>query len=285
VKRDAEAAAVAPLVAPAPGRGAEAGADAASRAGAERVLEVRGFGKRYGRRPVLEGLTLDVRRGETVAVIGKSGCGKSTLLRHVARLEDARTGAVEGEIRLEGLDVLRASERELGRRRFRGKKVGMLFQHAALFDFITVEQNLTWPLREIDGLDIEAARARAVECLRLVEIPTDPAFLARDPASLSGGERKRVALARVLALRPELVLYDEPTTGLDPPTTTEINSLVGRLKRETGVTSLLTSHDMRSTVQVADRIAYLRDGRIAFLGTPEEALADGSVRRFMEGES
>jgi phospholipid/cholesterol/gamma-HCH transport system ATP-binding protein len=247
------------------------------------MLEVRRFCKRYAGREVLTGVDLDVARGETVALIGKSGCGKSTLLRHIARLEDAGTGPISGEIRLEGFDVLRAGERALARRRFRGKKVGMVFQHAALFDFLTVEGNLVWPLREIDRLGADEARARARECLVLVELPAEDAFLAREVTGLSGGERKRLALARTLALRPELVLYDEPTTGLDPPTVTEVNALLNRLKKKAGITAILTSHDMRATLEVADRIAMIRAGRVVFSGAAASALEDEEVKRFMEG--
>ena len=248
------------------------------------MLEVKGFCKRYASRPVLLGVDLSVEKGETVGLIGPSGCGKSTLLRHVARLEDAGTGPVSGEIRLDGMDVLRASERDLVRARYRGKRVGMVFQHSALFDFLTVERNLTWPLIEADGLSPESARLRAKECLGLVELPTDARFLGRDVTRLSGGERKRVALARTIALKPELVLYDEPTTGLDPPAVTEINGLMNRLKRATGLTAILTSHDMRATLEVADRIALLREGRIAFAGKAAAALEDAEVRRFIDGK-
>lgn len=248
------------------------------------MLEVRGFSKRYAGRAVLVGVDLAVARGETVGLIGKSGCGKSTLLRHIARLEGPATGPIAGEIVVDGIDVLRASERALARVGFRGKKVGMVFQHAALFDFLSVEGNIAWPLREVDGLDPAAARARARECLALVELPGDERFLRREASSLSGGERKRVALARTLALRPELVLYDEPTTGLDPPAVTEINALLNRLKRAAGITAILTSHDMRATLEVADRIAYLRDGRLVFSGTAEAAAGNEDVRRFMKGE-
>jgi phospholipid/cholesterol/gamma-HCH transport system ATP-binding protein len=248
------------------------------------VLEVRGFSKRYAGRAVLVGIDLDVARGETVAIIGKSGCGKSTLLRHIARLEDARTGPVSGEIRLEGRDILRASERALARDRVRGKKVGMVFQHPALFDFLSVERNVTWPLVESEGIGAREARERARECLALVDLPGDDRFLARDPMSLSGGERKRVSLARTLALRPEVVLYDEPTTGLDPPTTQEVVGLVNRLKEAAGITGVLTSHDMAATLRCADRIVMLRDTRVVFSGRAAEAAADAEVRRFMAGE-
>ncbi len=248
------------------------------------IVEVRGFSKRYGGRAVLVGIDLEVGRGETVAVIGKSGCGKSTLLRHMAKLEDASTGPVAGEIRLEGRDILRASERSLAREGFRGKKVGLVFQHAALFDALSVERNLTWPLREVDRMDDGAARERAKECLALVELPDDDRFLARDPSSLSGGERKRVSLARTLALRPEVVLYDEPTTGLDPPTTNEISSLINRLKKAAKITAVLTSHDMAATLVCADRIAMIRDGRLVFNGPAGEAGGNADVRKFMAGE-
>jgi phospholipid/cholesterol/gamma-HCH transport system ATP-binding protein len=249
------------------------------------VVEVRGFGKRYQGRPVLSGIDLVVRRGETLGLIGKSGCGKSTLLRHIAKLEDASTGPVEGSILVDGEDVIRARERDLAREGFRGKRVGMVFQHAALFDFATVERNIAWPLEEVEGLARDAARERARECLSLVELPSDERFLRRDPMSLSGGERKRVSLARTLALRPEVVLYDEPTTGLDPPTTTEVVALVNRLKRTLGVTAIVTSHDMAATAAVADRIAMIRGGRLAFVGTPEAAERDETVQRFMAGEA
>jgi phospholipid/cholesterol/gamma-HCH transport system ATP-binding protein len=159
----------------------------------------------------------------------------------------------------------------------------MVFQHSALFDFLSVEANMTWPLREIDGLAPSAARERARECLALVELPSDDAFLRRETTSLSGGERKRVALARTLALRPELVLYDEPTTGLDPPTVLEINALMNRLKRQAGITAILTSHDMRATMAVADRIALIRAGRLAWIGPAERAMEVEVVRRFVEG--
>jgi phospholipid/cholesterol/gamma-HCH transport system ATP-binding protein len=248
------------------------------------VLEVRGFSKRYAGRAVLVGVDLDVGRGETVAIIGKSGCGKSTLLRHVARLEDARTGPVAGEIRLEGRDILRASERALARDRIRGKKIGMVFQHPALFDFLSVERNLAWPLVEVERLEARAARERAKECLALVDLPTDDRFLRRDPMSLSGGERKRVSLARTLALRPEVVLYDEPTTGLDPPTTQEVVALVNRLKKAAGITAVLTPHDMAATLGCADRIVMIRDARVVFSGSAAGAAADAEVKRFMAGE-
>lgn len=249
------------------------------------ILEVKGFSKRYGGRAVLIGIDLHVAHGETVAVIGKSGCGKSTLLRHIAKLEDDSTGPVSGEILLEGRDILRVSERTLGRERIRGKKVGMVFQHAALFDFLSVERNITWPLKEIDGIVGDAARARAKECLGLVDLPTDDRFLARDPSGLSGGERKRVSLARTLSLRPEVVLYDEPTTGLDPPTTSEITSLINRLKRSAKITAVMTSHDMAATLVCADRIAMIRDGRLVFDGPAAEASDNPEVRRFMAGEA
>jgi phospholipid/cholesterol/gamma-HCH transport system ATP-binding protein len=248
------------------------------------VLEVKGFGKRYAGRPILTGIDLSVARGETLGLIGKSGCGKSTLLRHIAKLEDTSTGPVEGVILLDGRDVLRASERVLAAERFRGKRVGMVFQHAALFDFASVERNVTWPLIEAEGLSPAAARERARECLELVELPGDERFLARDPASLSGGERKRVSLARTLALKPEVVLYDEPTTGLDPPTTSEVVALVNRLKRTLGVTAIVTSHDMGATAAMADRIAMIHAGKLAFLGDVAAAREDAAVKRFMAGE-
>jgi phospholipid/cholesterol/gamma-HCH transport system ATP-binding protein len=248
------------------------------------VLEIENFWKFYGGKPILRDITITIRKGETVGIIGKSGCGKSTLLRHISRLEDASTGEVRGSIRLRGeIDLLRLTEREILRKEIRGKHIGYLFQQSALFDFLNAEENLLWPLRE-NRLAAEEAMAEKVrKVLERVDLPYDGDFLARTVDTLSGGERKRLALARVLLLDPEFILYDEPTTGCDPPTVTELNKLMIRLKEGTGITAIVTSHDMKSIASVTDRIAMIRDGTICFEGTTREALEDAGVKAFMDG--
>ena len=248
------------------------------------MIRIEGFSKWYGERKVLSDVSLHVREGETVAVIGRSGCGKSTLLRHVAGLEDTSTGRVEGRILLLGeTEISRLSEREVQRRKIRGCQVGLLFQDGALFDFLDVEGNILWPLQQHRRGTDDALRKQVREVLRQVEIEADEGFLRRDVADLSGGERKRVALARCLALSPRIMLFDEPTTGLDPPTASGISALLNRLKGTGSLTSIVTSHDMESARKVADRIVWIRDGRVVFEGTFEEAMADSDVREFIEG--
>ena len=254
----------------------------------ERVAPIRidGFSKWYGERQVLSDVTLRVGRGETLAVIGKSGCGKSTLLRHVAGLEDGATGRTAGRITLFGdVELSRMSERAVQRRRIRGPRVGLVFQEGALFDFLDVEGNIRWPLEQHIREPATARLARVRAALEMVDLDPGEAFLRRDVSGLSGGERKRVALARAIALEPEIVLYDEPTAGLDPPTAAGISELLNRMKERREMTSVVTSHDMPSMRKVADRIAWIHLGKILFVGTYEEAEAHAEVRRFMEGGS
>lgn len=248
------------------------------------MIRIEGFSKWYGDRQVLSEIALQVERGETVGVIGKSGCGKSTLLRHIAGLEDDSTGPVGGRITLfDDTEMTSLSEKSIQARRIRGPRVGLLFQDGALFDFLDVEGNVLWPLRHHRREKESILRERALETFRMVGLEPEAAFLRRDVRGLSGGERKRVALARCLALDPEIVLYDEPTAGLDPPTAAGISALLNDLKGRGDQTSVITSHDMESTRRVADRIAWMRDGQVMFLGTYDEALQDPTVREFIEG--
>jgi len=242
------------------------------------MIEIRGLGKRFGGRPVLDGLDLDVRTGETLVVLGPSGTGKSVLLKLVIGLlaPDA------GSIRVDGTEIVGLDERALGpvRRRF-----GMLFQGAALLDSMTVGESVALAMQEHAGAIGEAERSRRVrERLEWVGL-ADAAGLM--PAALSGGMRKRAGLARALAMDPEYVLYDEPTTGLDPITADVINQLIRDLQRRLRVTSVVVTHDLRSAYAVADRIVLLYQGRIRHTGTVDETrnTGDAMMRQFIEGSS
>ena len=161
--------------------------------------------------------------------------------------------------------------------------MGFLFQDGALFDFLDVEGNILWPLREHRGGEEAALRERCREVLRMVDLEPTGELLRREVSGLSGGERKRVALARCIALEPEILLFDEPTAGLDPPTASGISQLINRLREGGKRTSIVTSHDMESTRKMADRIAWIQDGSVVFQGTFDEALADPKVRGFVKG--
>ncbi len=212
-------------------------------------------------RPVLQEVTLHVAPAETVAIVGESGTGKSTLLRLMLGLQRPDHGTV----RVMGSDVNVIDRHAL---RVLRAQVGMVFQGAALFDSLTTFENVAFGLREAGVLREEAVRARVFETLALVDL--DPEQVAHIlPAQLSGGMRKRVGIARAVAPRPALVLYDEPTAGLDPLTSATVTELMQRLQRDLRVTSIVVSHDIRAMMRIADRVALLRDGRFAFLGTPD----------------
>ncbi len=212
-------------------------------------------------RPVLRAITLQVAPAETVAIVGESGTGKSTLLRLILGLQRPDHGTV----RVMGSDVNAIDRHAL--RAIRAQ-VGMVFQGAALFDSLTTFENVAFGLREAGVLREDALRARVFETLALVDL--DPEQVSHTlPAQLSGGMRKRVGIARAVAPRPALVLYDEPTAGLDPLTSATVTDLMQRLQRELQVTSVVVSHDIRAMLRIADRVALLRDGAFAFLGAPE----------------
>ncbi|NJD20760.1 MAG: ATP-binding cassette domain-containing protein [Gemmatimonadetes bacterium] len=231
--------------------------------------------KAFGAKEVLRGFSLEVLEGETVSVVGASGSGKSVALKHIVRLLEPD----RGEVRVDGRDVGALSEEELYARR---RDVGYVFQFAALFDSMTVGENVGMGLRRIRGMDGGAIAQRVAECLRLVDLA---GYESRHPSELSGGQRKRAGLARAIATRPKYLLYDEPTTGLDPVTTAVIDSLIERMRRELGVTGVVITHDMASAFRISDRIAMLHEGRIRFEGTPDEVKAtqDPVVRGFIEG--
>jgi phospholipid/cholesterol/gamma-HCH transport system ATP-binding protein len=242
---------------------------------AESFLRFVRLEKSFGANKVLRGVDLDVERGETVVVLGGSGSGKSVLLRHAVGL--FRPDA--GEVWVDGTEISHLGEDELLETR---KKVGMLFQSGALFDSMTVRENVSFALVEHTDWDEEKVLARVEEILGLVELDN---VLELMPADLSGGMRKRVALARAIALAPTAILYDEPTTGLDPITANTINHLIRSLQKRLGVTSIVVTHDIHSAFTVGDRIAFLYEGRILFHGTTDQArTADVPLlRNFLEG--
>jgi phospholipid/cholesterol/gamma-HCH transport system ATP-binding protein len=231
--------------------------------------------KSFAAKEVLREVSLEVGRGETVVVLGGSGSGKSVLLRHVIGLH--RPDA--GEVWVDGRRIDGFGEEKLIETR---KNVGMLFQAGALFDSMTVEDNVAFALREHTDWSPGRIGERVREVLSLVDLENVEALM---PSDLSGGMRKRVALARSIALAPRALLYDEPTTGLDPITANAINHLIRALQDRLGVTSIVVTHDIRSAFTVGDRIAFLHDGRIAFDGTVEQARQSDErlLRAFLEG--
>ncbi len=232
--------------------------------------------KRFDELVVLDGIDLTLRRGETTVIIGESGAGKSVILKHMVRLLKPDKGAVYyADTRIDNLP-----ERMLVPIRSR---FGFLFQQSALFDSMTVGDNVAFPIRQHTRQSDEEIERTTREKLETVGLD---GIQSKWPAELSGGQKKRVALARAIALDPELVFYDEPTTGLDPPRADEINELIRKLQREIGVTSVVVTHDMVSARKVADRILMLYEGKFIFDGTPDETMktTDPRVRCFVEGK-
>src|SRR5436190_21961205 len=224
------------------------------------MIAVRSLTKKIGQQEILRGVDLEVATGESLAIIGRSGGGKSVLLKHLVGLMTPDAG----EIWIQGQNIIGMNERQLGEIR---KKVGILFQSGALFDSMTVEDNISFPLREAGERDAKVLHTKVAEMLEVMEMEGQENKM---PESLSGGMKKRVGLARSSIRGPSCVLYDEPTSGLDPVVADSINRLIRRLQRRLGVTSIVVTHDMNSAFDVADRIAYLPEGRIYFQGTPAE---------------
>ena len=225
------------------------------------LYDVAGVRKAYGPKVVLEDVNFQVSPGEAFVVLGGSGSGKSVLLRQLNGLERPDGGRVL----FDGIDLAQLGERELFPIR---RRVAMLFQSGALFDSMTVFDNIAFPLRQAGGRDREAVGRRVRDLLARVRLTGIEHKL---PAALSGGMKKRVALARSLALEPEVVLYDEPTTGLDPRTSATIGSLIQTLQRQTRVTSIIVTHDLPLARRVGDRVAFLHGGRFRFVGSWDEA--------------
>jgi phospholipid/cholesterol/gamma-HCH transport system ATP-binding protein len=238
------------------------------------MIAFREVSKAFGSKEVLRGFSLDVQDGETMVIIGHSGSGKSVALKHVVGLLTPDEGSVEvdgqvvHELDRDGLTAVRS-------------RIGFVFQFAALFDSMSVRDNLTLGLRR-QGLDVRTISERVREALALVDLE---GVEDKYPAELSGGMRKRVGLARAIALRPQYLLYDEPTTGLDPVTSAVINELMVRTREKLGVTGVVVTHDMTSAYAVGDRIAMLYRGAIRQVGTVEQIQRshDPLVRQFIEG--
>ncbi len=241
----------------------------------EPILELRGIRKCYEGRPVLKDINLVVAPGETVVILGPSGCGKSTLLRIIIGEETPDAGHVY----LWGEDACCASPERLDRLR---QRFGVLFQSGALYSSMTVGENVALPLREHTDLDPRIIEMVVKMKLELVGLRD---FENLMPSQISGGMRKRVGLARAIARDPEILFYDEPTSGLDPIATSVIDQLITDLSRKLGVTSLVVTHDMKSAMRIADRIAMLYGGEFIAVGRPDDFRrpSDPRVRQFVEG--
>jgi phospholipid/cholesterol/gamma-HCH transport system ATP-binding protein len=241
------------------------------------MIEVRDLKKRFGTHPILDGVSFRIEKGESVVIIGRSGGGKSVLLKHLIGLLKPDGG----QVLIEGEDIVPMNERQLLRVRH---KFGMLFQSAALFDSLTVAENVAFAFRRDRSLPEKEIRRKVAEVLEMVDLPGTE---DTKPSELSGGMRKRVGLARAIIYRPEIVLYDEPTTGLDPIVSDSIDQLILRVRDRLDVTTVVVTHDMRSTRRVGQRILMLHNQRIHASGTPDEIFnsQDPVVRRFIEGVS
>jgi len=246
-------------------------------ASTDSMVAVRNLHKSIGQQEILRGVDLEVARSETLAIIGRSGGGKSVLLKHLIGLMRPETG----EIWIDGQNIIGMSEWQLASIR---EKVGILFQGAALFDSMTVAENIAFPLREAGERDPKVIRAKIREMLEVMELEGEEEKM---PVNLSGGMKKRVGLARAIVRHPSCILYDEPTSGLDPVVSDSINQLIRRLQRRFGVTSIVVTHDMKNAFHVADRIAYLHEGRIYFHGSAEELQrsTDPLIQDFLIGRS
>jgi phospholipid/cholesterol/gamma-HCH transport system ATP-binding protein len=246
-----------------PAADACAGPSPTSRLADVPAIEIRDLWKSFGGRPVLQGIDLRVPPGTTTVILGGSGSGKTVLMKHVIGLLKPD----RGEVLVDGADIvpLRGRDLDLVRRKF-----GMVFQGAALFDSMNVGDNVAFPLREHSRLGSEAIARIVAEKLALVGLS---GIEARRPNELSGGMRKRVGLARAVVLEPQIVLYDEPTTGLDPITTDNVDEMILDAKRQLGITSVVISHDIGSAFKIADQLAFLFEGRIVACGSP------GDIRR------
>ncbi len=241
------------------------------------MIEVRDLKRGFGAQQILDGVNLRIEQGESVVIIGRSGGGKSVLLKHLIGLLKPDSG----QVLIAGENIVPMNERALLRVR---KRFGMLFQGAALFDSMTVEENVSFPLRRDKTLPKAEIERRVADVLDMVELP---GIQQKKPSELSGGMRKRVGLARAIIYHPEIVLYDEPTTGLDPVVSDSIDKLIMRVRDRLAVTTVVVTHDMRSTRRVGQRIMMLHNKRIYATGTPDEIFnsEDPVVKRFIEGVS
>jgi len=241
------------------------------------MIEVRDLMKSFGAQKILDGVSLRIETGESVVIIGRSGGGKSVLLKHLIGLLTPDSG----EVLVDGENIEGMNERQLLQVR---SKFGMLFQSAALFDSMTVAENVGFAFRRNRGMSPSEIRKRVAEALEVVELP---GIENKKPSELSGGMRKRVGLARAIVYQPQIVLYDEPTTGLDPIVSDSIDKLIMRVRDRFKVTSVVVTHDMRSARRVGQRILMLHNKKIYATGTPDEIFnsTDPIVRQFIDGVS
>jgi phospholipid/cholesterol/gamma-HCH transport system ATP-binding protein len=239
------------------------------------VIRLIDIHKSFGPKKVLEGFSLDVAEGETMVIIGYSGSGKSVAIKHIVGLLEPDSGTVW----VDGKEVPRLTRPQLYDLR---SKVGYVFQFAALFDSMSIGDNVAMGLRKEHKLSEPEIQSRISESLELVDLPGEE---SKFPAELSGGMRKRVGIARAIARRPKYILYDEPTTGLDPVTSAVIDQLMVRTREKLGVTSIVITHDMRTAYTVGSRIAMLYEGKVRQVGTVEEIkhTTDPIVCQFIEG--
>ena len=241
------------------------------------MIEARQLKKSFGQQRVLDGVDLRVEKGESVVIIGRSGGGKSVLLKHLIGLISPE----EGDVLIQGQSITRMNERQLLKVR---RKFGMLFQGAALFDSLTVADNVGFALRREGQLDENEISRKVSQTLEMVDLAGTQ---DKKPAELSGGMRKRVGLARAIIYQPEIVLFDEPTTGLDPIVADSIDQLIVRVREQLAVTTVAVTHDMRSARRIGQRILMLHNGRVHFTGTPDQTFQskDPVVYRFVNGIS
>ncbi|HVR42936.1 MAG TPA: ABC transporter ATP-binding protein [Thermoanaerobaculia bacterium] len=244
---------------------------------AEVVISLEDLHKSFGSKEVLRGVRLTIHRGESVVIVGGSGTGKSVTLRHVIGLITPD----RGHVRVEGEDLCHLPPRELNLLR---RKFGMSFQEGALFDSMSVFENIAFPLRRHTKKSEGEIRDRVMECLDLVHLD---AVESKRPSELSGGMRRRVGFARAISLSPEILLFDEPTTGLDPVISDVIADLIVEMDETLGVTAVTITHDMKVAFKIADKLAMIHDGRIIEEGTPEEFERSENpyVRQFLEGRA
>mgnify|MGYP001961342731 CR=1 FL=1 len=241
------------------------------------VMRVEELDKSFGHNHVLKGLNLSFPSGATTVVMGPSGCGKSVLLKHLVGLLEPDSG----EVWFDDHRIDRIPEAQLGPIR---RRIGFLFQQGALFDSMTVGQNVGFPLREHTQVSAEERRRKVDQMLDMVGVG---GTYDRNPATLSGGQRKRVALARAIVLEPDVILYDEPTTGLDPIRSDIIGKLIARLQNALNLTSIVVTHDIQLSFRIADRMVLLHEGQVRMEGPPDlfRSSDDPEVKRFLEGRA